>query len=288
MTDPQDLSPLPRAAPMHPRDRLLLAAFNWAGNIGGPLAVGCYIAWAIDQMPLRLAAPGMVVGLSAMTSATIYAFQKRAPTKRSYFWPITFGAIALTWAVLGWQTWMWFHPSTQAVQGYTQAQLDDAIAKAKETTAKPLQDKVDQASKDYQTLQQSIPKQIADAVAKAIAQSAQSDAPLSVDKLPTSLKLLFKGNSVDEVDSKNVLWTPLFAWRERQNLLVTQSFPAYAIIVVFKKPLVFVGVRVEDHGAGVSDPQVITDNPRYAILVFDSPMPYNTLLDITFTNDRKK
>jgi hypothetical protein len=42
MADPQDL----RAAPMHPHDRRLLAAFNWAGNIGGALAVGCYVAWA--------------------------------------------------------------------------------------------------------------------------------------------------------------------------------------------------------------------------------------------------
>jgi hypothetical protein len=278
MADLQELLPPSHAAQMHPRDRLLLAAFNWAGNMGGPLAVGCYIAWAIDQMPLRLAAPGMVVGLVAMTGATIYAFQKRAPTKRSYFWPMTFGAIALTWAVLGWQTWMWFHPSAQAVQGYTQAQLDDAKAKAK-------QDQLDQDKKDAV-------QQTADAVAKATASlraqttPSQSDTPVSVEKLPTSLQLNFKGNDIEEISSRNVIWTKIIGYRQSKGL-IPQSYPGWTIVIVFKKPIAFKYIHYDDHAVGLPTPEEDSSDSHYAVIDLNWFI-YNGLLDISLSNERSK
>jgi len=132
---PSGAAPLPTepsesASPMHAKDRRFWLAILWAGSIGGALAVGCYIAWASGQMPLHLAAPGIAIGLLAMAGATIYAFEKRPPN----VWRpglILLGIAALTWALVGWQTWLWFHPS---IQGYTQAQLDKAVADA---TASP-------------------------------------------------------------------------------------------------------------------------------------------------------
>jgi hypothetical protein len=284
MADPQDLSSF-HAAPMHSHDRRLLAIFNWAGNIGGALTVGCYVAWAIDQMPLHLAAPGMAVGLLAMTGATIYAFRERAPTKRSYFWPITFGAIALTWAVLGWQTWMWFHPSTQAVQGYTQAQLEDAKVKAAETATRPIQEKLDQANNDNAALRQSNAKQIADAVAKATAQSqAQSDTSVSVDKVPTSMRLLFKGNSAEEIEAKNVAgWTPLELGSAQQPLLGSRPL-LFGIVIVFKKPIAFKGVRIDDHGTGIVGDALITD-PYFVVVEFGG-LYLSGLVDIVVTSSK--
>ncbi len=115
------------ASPMHERDRRFWLVTLWAGSIGGALAVGCYIAWASGQMPLQWAAPGMAIGLLAMAGATIYALDKRPPK----IWrpgPMLIVVAALTWALVGWQAWMWFHPS---VQGYTQAQLDKAVKDGK-------------------------------------------------------------------------------------------------------------------------------------------------------------
>lgn len=102
-------NPNPETAnPMHAKDRRFWLAILWAGSIGGALAVGCYIAWASGQMPLQFAAPGIAIGLLAMAGASIYAFEKRP----SNVWrpgPILLGIAALTWALVGWQTWMFFH-----------------------------------------------------------------------------------------------------------------------------------------------------------------------------------
>jgi hypothetical protein len=184
----------PTGQPMHPHDRHFYLLIMWAGSIPGALAVGCYIAWASGQMSWQLAAPGVAIGVLGMASATIYVLKKRPPDPR-HPGPMVFGvagAAVLTWALVAWQAWMWFNPSIPAqsyTHGYTQAQLDDAITKARDAAAKPLQDKLDQASKDTESLRQSTAKQIADAVAKV---QAQSDTPVNVDRLPTSLRLLFK------------------------------------------------------------------------------------------------
>jgi hypothetical protein len=278
-------APSRSADPMHDRDRVFYLILTWS-TIPAALIASCAIAWASGQLSIGWSVSGIAAGFLGMAAATIYALQKKPPAPR-YPGPIIIGIACLTWALIGWQAWIWFHPPIQPTSGYTEAQLNEAVAKAKETTAKPLKEQLDQANNDVQNLRLNV-KQLTDALAKATAQSpTQSDTPLGVDKLPTSMKLLFKGTSVEEIDSKNVLWTPLLAWRERQNVFVTQPFPAWAIIVVFKKPLIFTGAHVEDHGAGVPDPQIISDNPKYAVLIFDA-VPYNSLLDITFTNEHKK
>jgi hypothetical protein len=99
--------------------------------------------------------------------------------------------------------------------GFNQAQVDEKIADA----TKQLKAQLDQATKDTETLRQSNAQQIADAVAKATAPlrgqitQLQSEAPVSVDKLPTSLRLLFKGTDVEEIDAKNIVWTKIPGWR---------------------------------------------------------------------------
>jgi hypothetical protein len=198
--------PAPTGQPMHARDRLFYVILTWS-TIPAALVVGCFIAWASGQLSTDWAVAGGTAGLLGMAAATIYALEKRPPSPR-YPGPIVITIAVLTWVLIGWQTWIWFHQPTQPSQGYTLAQLDDAVAKAKDTATKPLKDQLDQANKDSENLRQSIPKQIADAVAKAtaslqaqIAQS-QSDVPISVDKLPTSLRLLFKGDEIEGIDAK--------------------------------------------------------------------------------------
>ena len=135
---------------MHNHDRRLLAVLNWAFTIGGALTAGSYIAWASSQMSSLFAAIGAAIGLLLMTGATIYAIREPGPAKRGYFWLIPLGAIALTWAVFGFQAWMWFHPALPSpeTQNYTPAQLEFVKAKAVEAATKPIQDKLDQANKD--------------------------------------------------------------------------------------------------------------------------------------------
>jgi hypothetical protein len=173
----------------------------------------------------------------------------------------------------------WVYP-TSLSPGFTQQQVDDLVAGA----TKQLKAQIDQANNDAQSLRQNTAKQIADAVAKATAQSsAQSDAPVGVDKLPTSLKVLLKGPDYEEIDLRNVIsTTKLIMWRQRPNLLTTQNYPGLAILIVFKKPLVYGDVHIDDHGTGISTFELTSQNPRYAILTFDS-IYYNGLLDITFT-----
>lgn len=287
MADPAENLRSSHAPPMHPRDRLLLAALNWAGSIGGALAVGCYIAWGADQMPLRVAAPGMGLGLLAMTSATIYAFRERStpPTRRNYSRMVMLGAVALAWVICGWQTWMWFHPAVSQTQppvqtqGYTQAQLDDAKAKVK-------QDQLDQDKKDAA-------QQTADAIAKATASlraqiaQLQSDAPVSIDKLPTSLTLSFKGNGVEQIGSApNVIWTKTFGWQGPSTIFGGGGVPSWVIVVVFKKPIAYKTFCFDGHNSGIALPAA-EKNPYYAIITFD-PGPLDGLVDLRAANECPK
>jgi predicted DNA-binding transcriptional regulator AlpA len=66
------------------------------------------------QLPASWAVAGIAIGLLGMGAATIYALERKTPSPR-YPGPIILGIAALTWALIGWQTWMWFHPSTMAV-----------------------------------------------------------------------------------------------------------------------------------------------------------------------------
>jgi hypothetical protein len=118
IVEPSSDRPVPRkpaetANPMHVRDRHFWLVTLWAFSIGGALAIGCYIAWASGQMPLRFAAPGMVVGAIALASVSVYALEKK-PAKLWRPGPMLIGVAAFTWALIGWQTWMWFHQSPTA------------------------------------------------------------------------------------------------------------------------------------------------------------------------------
>ena len=98
------------ASPMHARDRRLYVILAWSA-IPAALIVGCYIAWGSSQLPDAWAIAGIAVGLLAMAGATIYALEKKPPSPR-YPGPIMIAVAALTWALIGWQTWMFFHSST--------------------------------------------------------------------------------------------------------------------------------------------------------------------------------
>ena len=98
------------ASPMHARDRRLYVILAWSA-IPAALIVGCYIAWGSSQLPDAWAIAGIAVGLLAMAGATIYALKKKPPSPR-YPGPIMIAVAALTWVLIGWQTWMFFHSST--------------------------------------------------------------------------------------------------------------------------------------------------------------------------------
>jgi hypothetical protein len=257
------------AARMHPDDRRLLALFNWAGNVGGALLVGCYIGWAINQMPLRLAAPGMAFGLLLMSGATIYALRESPPKRRGYFLPIIIGAIVLTWALFGWQTWMWFHP---VIGGPSQAQLDEAFTKGKAEGAKPIQEKLDQANREIETLRQSpqaTDTKMINTLRSQIGQ-LQSDAPVTIDKLPTSLRLVFNATGIEKIEAKNIAtWARIPAWREQPSLLPRSPQPVLAILMVFKKPVTFNEIYIDGHGTDYKAEATI--DPHFAIVQFEYP-----------------
>ena len=293
MADPRTASIT--ASPMHARDRVFYVILTWS-TIPAALVVGSFIAWASGQISTGWAVAGCATGLLGMAAATIYALEKRPPSPR-YPGPIVIAIAALTWALIGWQTWIWLHPPVQPVQGYTQAQLDDAIAKAKDAATKPLKDQLDQTNKDAETLRQNATRQIADTVAKATAQlqvqiaQLQSDTPVSVEKLPTTLRLLFKGNDIEEIEAQNVVWAKLVALQQKNYSTLffgqqTTSFPVWAIILVFKKPIAYKEIHIDDHGVGLPAPD-IGSNSRFAVITFNSG-PQDGLVDITPTNEHRK
>jgi hypothetical protein len=274
----------PTGQPMHARDRRFWVVLGiWAGIAVAAFGAGVSaIASGSPHWGFGLCA----VSLIGAAVATLHLLETRRMVPRRSHVSVVMALIAMiTWAFIGWQTWIWLHPSSvQLVQGYTQAQLDEVVAKATDTATKSMQDKLDQANKDTEAIRQNTARQIADAVTKANA--AQSDVPISVDKLPTSLRLLFKGNEIEELATKNVSWTKLITWRQQQGLLVTNSHPGLAIVIIFKKPIAFKEVHVDDHGAGLPEGEQ-TSNPRYAVIEFNWAF-YNGLVDINFTNDRSK
>jgi hypothetical protein len=108
------------ASPMHAKDRAFYVLILWAGSIAGALVVGCFIAWGSGQMPWQWAVPGIAIGAVAMAAATLYALEKKLPKPRWRPGPIMIGVAVLTWALVGWQAWLAFHPP---IQSYTHMQL---------------------------------------------------------------------------------------------------------------------------------------------------------------------
>jgi len=172
---------------------------------------------------------------------------------------------------------------------YTPAQLDDVKAKAVEAATKSIQDKLDQTNKDDEALRQNA-KQLTEALAKATAQSQpQSDIPVSVAKVPTSLKLLFKAGTIEEISSQNIIWTKLVVAHEQKisTLLGERSdmMPTWAIVLIFKKPIIFTKIESDDHGAKLHVPEMAGSTTRYAVLEFGTHVAQynyqNVLVDIT-------
>jgi hypothetical protein len=195
-------------------------------------------------------------------------------------------------AIVGLAIVAWLHfrevaaPVAPVVVGLTEQQANERVV----TATKPLQGKLDQANAENETLRQNV-KQLTDALAKATAQpTAQSDAPVSVDKLPTSLQLHFKDNDIEEVSSRNILWTKAISGHVRTGLLASQTYPGWLIVIVFKKPIAFKGVHYDDHGAGltgIAEPTKISSNSRFAVIDLESIYLNGLLLDITFDNNER-
>ena len=199
--------------------------------------------------------------------------------------------------------WLHFRESTPTMS-FTQEQVNDKVADAKKLLTSQLEEtaslkaQINDANEKLQNLRQNTTRQIADAVAKATAPlqgqiaQLQSDAPISVEKLPTSLKLLFKGGDIEEIASQNVIWTKVVAWHE-QNVATllgekTNTIPVWAIVLVFKKPIIFKELHSDDHGAGLPLPEKSSSGPRYAVIEFGTHIAHysyqNVLVDITVTN----
>jgi hypothetical protein len=168
--------------------------------------------------------------------------------------------------------------ASEPSQGYTQAQLDDAVKKAK-------QNQFDQDKKGAE-------QQSAEAVAKGTASlraqvaQLQSDTPVGVDKLPTSLRLYFKGDSIEQIEAKNVFPAGVIGWRERKGMLTSSSLPGWTIIMIFKKPIAYKEICFDAHESNISPP-ASTKDPHYAIVEFEAGVLYG-LSDLYAANECKK
>jgi hypothetical protein len=128
------------ASPMHARDTRLFA------DLGIPVAIlvatgavglgGIFAGWP------HCGAALCVVGFGGALAMRLRLVETEpSPALRAPFWRGFLIAVAvLTWVFVGLQMWLWLHTPTQ---GYTQAQLDKAVADGKA----PIQAKLDAAQK---------------------------------------------------------------------------------------------------------------------------------------------
>jgi hypothetical protein len=263
------------SGPMHAKDRRFWVVLTiWAGIAVGAIStgVGAFISGS-PHWGFGLCA----VGLVGAAVATLHLLETKPSSPRLSRVNILMVLIAcLTWLFIGWQTWLWLH---SPAQGYTQSQLDGAVALA----TKPLQDQLAQATKDAENLRQSTAQQIADAVAKA---QPQSDAPVSVEKIPTRLRILFKSNDIEEIEARNVIWFKLLAAQAQTRTSplfgpVTNTYITWAIIMIFKKPIIYKEIHIDDHGASILLPAPdIETNPRYAVIKLNTFAPTSGLVDL--------
>lgn len=176
------------------------------------------------------------------------------------------------------------HPSVALCRA-TKPQLDSAVALA----TKPLQDKLDQANKDLESLQHG-DAGTAKVIAGLRAQIAQlqSDTSVSVDKLPTSLRLSFRNGGVEELGSQNVIWNKAIGGHELPLAIVNRWYGAWTIFIVFKKPVAYKYIHYNDHGGNLFPaPDQTSSTSHYAIVELNQAV-YDGLLDITFSNQPDK
>ena len=279
MSDSQELRRTPPAT--HDHDRRFNAILGWSiawSAISASIFAGSILGLYSGQLSWQGALPSMAGSVAVMAVINFVGYKQKAPELKNPG-PVMLFIALLTWCFVAWQTWTWFHPSTQAVQGYTEAQLDDAKAKAK-------QDQLDQDKKDAA-------QQSADAVTKATAPlraqiaQLQSDTPVSIDKLPTSLTLSFKGGNVEQIgNAPNVVWTKMFGWQGPSILFGAGGNPSWVIVIVFKKPIAYKTFCFDGHNSGISTPAA-EKNPYYAIITFD-PGPLDGLVDLRAANECAK
>jgi hypothetical protein len=287
MADPQDL---PRAAPTHHPDHRFNAILGWSiawSAIPASIFAGSILGWSTGQLTWQGALPAMVGSVAVMAVINLYGYKQKAPKvpELKNPGPVMLFIALLTWCFVAWQSWMWFHPPaqvaqpvqpTQSAQSYTKAQLDEAVAKAKQGQLE--QDKKDAAQQSTDA--------VANATAPLRAQIAQlqSDKPVSVDKLPTSLRVLFNSDGTySQLDQKNIAaWEPINLL-DPGGLLVRPP-PVRAFVIVFKKPIAFDDVQIDGHNTGMIGKATTTD-PAFIIVSFNYSLV--GLVDIAVQNKHK-
>lgn len=276
MADTQHHTTEPQGPPMHHRDWSLLIILGIPAALAITIfsvGLGAFVTGSI-KWGFSLCIPSLL----ALIVMAVLLFKARSTPRpslqpRPYLFIALTAMTLLTWAFFGWQTWMWFHPARAPDQGYTKTQLDEYAVKEVFKATKLAQDKLDKANKEIEALHKSI---------------AQSDIPVSVDKLPTSLKVLFKGNEIQEIESKNVIWTKDIAWHEEFTYgLFPRSIPSpiWVVVIIFKKPILFKDIHVNDNANIPAE--VASKSPRYALIEFDANIAtfnsQNIVAEITFT-----
>jgi hypothetical protein len=285
MADSQELRRTPPAMLDH--DRRFYTILGWSiawSAIPASIFAGSILGLYAGQLSLQSALPSMLGSVAVMAVINFVGYKQKAPELKNPG-PVMLFIALLTWCFVGWQTWMWFHPPAQvaqpaqpaqSAQSYTKAQLDEAIAKAK-------QDQLDQDKKD--AAQQSTDA-VANATTSLRAQIAQlqSDKPVSVDKLPTSLRVLFNNDGTySQLDQKNIAaWDPINLWEG--GGLLTRPPPVMSFVIVFKKPIAFDDVQIDGHNTGMIGKATTTD-PAFVIVSFNYSLV--GLVDIILQNKHK-
>jgi hypothetical protein len=273
---------------MPDHDRRFYAILGWSiawSAIPASVFAGGVLGLATRQLPWQGALPAMVGSVAVMAVINFVGYKQKAPQLKNPG-PVMLLIAGLTWCFVGWQTWMWFHPIPPS---NAQTQLDDYATKKVALATKPLKDQIEQLTKENQNLRQS-GADVAKATAALRAQivQLQSDAPVSVDKLPTSLRLSFRNGGIEELGSQNVIWDKVIGGRELPLALVNHWYVAWTIFIIFKKPITYKYMHYNDHGGNlIPAPDQTSSTQRYAIVELNQAV-YNGLLDITFSNQPEK
>lgn len=130
---PSSPTELELAKPMHQRDRWLYVVLGWAAIPTSLFVSG--IGAFINGSP-HWGAGLCVAGLIGMYAVSMHLLEQRQPVPSSPG-PILIGIAILSWAFVGWQTWLALRAPSQ---GYTQTQLDAAVSEAKTSVHSKLEE----------------------------------------------------------------------------------------------------------------------------------------------------
>jgi hypothetical protein len=310
------------AAPMPPRDRRFWVTLAiWAAiPVGLFLAgVGAFVSGS-PHWGIGLGLPGLV----GAYFVTLHLLERR-PHKLPVPSPLLIAVAILTWIFIGWQTWLWLHTPAQGyTQAQLDKAVEDGKAAALKNEPRPapvvIHDPpsaadIENATAPIRAERDDLKQKLADALNKPASgptaddiakttskilqlqaalddmtrqkEAASQIAPIGVERVPTTLRLLFKADDIEEIEAKNITWTKLVTTREQKTPTVfgerSNTILVWALILVFKKPINFKEIRFEDHGAYLPKPDVTSSSPRYAVIEFGSNFGYQSvLMDITF------